>query len=364
MTYGSSLAVWDDAGILERELALYEEHAKHNVRTLIVSYGGERDLELARRFPFLDVVCNRWMLHPRVYRTLLPLVHCKKLRTANVFKTNQMYGAHVADRCATFAGRPLVIRQGYGYYDLIAAQSGPHSSDAQAALAYEKKYFPRAKALIFTTDSAARAACERYSLDPKKLFVVPNYVIAANWTPAFEAPPPRDKIVVAYFGRLAPQKNLETLVSAAVGLPVNILLIGDGPDRDKIQRRARELDVACEIKARVAQQELPALLAGCDIFALTSHVEGHPKALIEAMAFGMPVVAADSPGIGEHIIDGETGRLCPPTPEGVRAALKELIDSRDLRARFGREARTQALAQYSLPNIASRERDILNSLVE
>ncbi len=364
LTYGNSLAVWREAGILERELALYEEHARHGVRSIIVSFGDGRDVEIARRFPFITLVCNRWNLHPRLYAALLPFLYKKILSAAQVVKTNQMYGAHVAYRCAKAAMRPIVIRQGYGYHDFALAHHGADSGEAATAFKYEQKYLRLADGLIFTTEQAAVAAYQRHALDRDRIFVVPNYIVPEAWSPAFVPAASHENFVVAYFGRLVPQKNLESFIAAAAGLPVRLLLLGDGPEKERLRNLAKQRAVACEFRERVPQAELRAVLSDCDVFVLPSHIEGHPKALIEAMAFGMPVIGADSPGIREHIVDGETGLLCAPTPDGIRRALTKALESSELRKKIGSEGRARSLERYSLAAIAKHEREILQTIIE
>ena len=115
MTFGGSLDIWRRAGILERELALYANHAAEGVEIVLVSYGGLEELEIASDFPFVRVLCNRFRLHPRIYNEMLPWLHRKALEDVDLIKTNQLPGARQAIRAARLVNCPVVVRQGYGF---------------------------------------------------------------------------------------------------------------------------------------------------------------------------------------------------------------------------------------------------------
>ena len=86
---------------------------------------------------------------------------------------------------------------------------------------------------------------------------------------------------------------------------------------------------------RLRNEEIPTVLARSAAYVMPSEWEGHPKALIEAMASGTPVIGADRPGIRNVITDGETGLVCEPTERGLRDALIRLLAEPRLRARLG-----------------------------
>jgi glycosyltransferase involved in cell wall biosynthesis len=109
----------------------------------------------------------------------------------------------------------------------------------------------------------------------------------------------------------------------------------------------------------VPNSELPGYLNRAGLFILPSFYEGHPKALIEAMACGLPVIGADSPGIRELIRHGETGYLCGTEPESIREAIQDLLDSPTLSAQMGHHARQFVIENYSLDRIAELELALL-----
>jgi glycosyltransferase involved in cell wall biosynthesis len=97
------------------------------------------------------------------------------------------------------------------------------------------------------------------------------------------------------------------------------------------------------------RRDIPALLAGAHIACQPStYREGLPKSALEAMAAGKPLVATDIPGCREAVVDGETGFLVPPrNPAALAAALKQLIDSPEIRTRFGAAGRERAEQKFA-----------------
>jgi glycosyltransferase involved in cell wall biosynthesis len=110
----------------------------------------------------------------------------------------------------------------------------------------------------------------------------------------------------------------------------------------------------------VDHAELPRWLAGADAFVLPSFTEGHPKALIEAMASGLPCIASDCPGNRSLIRDGETGLLFDPSSAAALArALERALGDPALGRALGRRARTLVCEEYDLRRLVAAEIDLL-----
>ena len=92
---------------------------------------------------------------------------------------------------------------------------------------------------------------------------------------------------------------------------------------------------------------------------MPSLFEGHPKALIEAMACGTAVIGTNVDGIRNLIRHEETGLLCLPTVEGVRSALQRLLADEHLLKQLGRKARAAVEQEYGLNQVVSRELSVL-----
>jgi glycosyltransferase involved in cell wall biosynthesis len=128
----------------------------------------------------------------------------------------------------------------------------------------------------------------------------------------------------------------------------HLVLIGEGPERDKIQQEIARQGVGQHIHLLGLRTDVPRLLAGADGFLLTSISEGIPLTVIEAMAAGLPVVGTRVGGMSEVVEEGVTGLLCPAGDDKALAReLVRLADNPDLRAQLGEAGRQRAHARFS-----------------
>ena len=134
---------------------------------------------------------------------------------------------------------------------------------------------------------------------------------------------------VAYLGRLAPQKDVGTLLEAFARLPAGaqLLVVGDGPDRPAmLQRRAQRFGSRVQFTGFVPHVQVPAVLRHVDMLVLPSRYEDLSSALIEAMAAGLPVVATRVGGTADLVHDGVNGLLVAPRdPAALAAAISRVL---------------------------------------
>ena len=211
--------------------------------------------------------------------------------------------------------------------------------------------------------SAAIAAelARDYRWPAEKIAVVRNAVELAR----FEGPPGpglRDELgaaeapLVLTAARLSDQKGLPTLLEAAARLPGAVFaLAGDGPEETALRRLAERLGIADRVRFLGRRDDVPALLAACDVFALPSLYEGSSLALLEAMAARRAVVSSAIPGTDELIDDGRTGLLVPPgDPEALAAALRRLLSSVELRESIAAAGRERVEREFGSAATARR----------
>ena len=138
--------------------------------------------------------------------------------------------------------------------------------------------------------------------------------------------------VILSAGRLAPEKNHETLLAAFAQVvrsrPARLVIIGEGPERAPLLARAKELDVVQFVDFPGFQPNPYPFMKNADLFVLSSIYEGLPLVLIEALACGTPVVSTDCPsGPREVLEDGKWGRLVPVgDPEAMAQAILKSLD--------------------------------------
>ncbi len=162
---------------------------------------------------------------------------------------------------------------------------------------------------------------------------------------------PGDTWRISWAGRLAPEKGLGTLLRAvtlllATGRDVQLMLLGDGPERPRLEAQANILGITEAIRWEGYmgdQEQYLAALRESDLFVLPSLSEGVPKVLLEAMACGVPVIASAVGGIPALLGDGQRGRLVRPDDEvELAAVIRSLLDDPAARQRLRRDGLTWA----------------------
>ena len=314
MTRNMSLEAWERNGSLGRETAFHRTIQPKLGAITLVTFGGREDIAIgAEALPGIEIVCNRMNMPATWYQRYLKHFWARKKLAGRttIVRTNQMPGASLAADIAVAGGACFLSRLGYLHSFNIEQRTGQASAAAERARNEERYTVERADHVVVTTARIRKMMIERYAIAPSMISIVPNYVDGALFCPRLEEVregPPR----LLYIGRLEAEKNPLMLIEAASRLetPVEVVMIGDGPARAELETRAAELGVVLDLVGMLPNAELPEHIHAADVFALASNYEGHPKALIEAMACGKAVVGVDVPGIRDVIRHGENGLLC------------------------------------------------------
>ncbi len=146
------------------------------------------------------------------------------------------------------------------------------------------------------------------------------------------------------------------------GHDVHLLLFGDGPQYERLRRFAAQANVAHRVHFLGRRPDAPRWLPLCELLWAPGSEGGHPRGILEAMAAGVPVIAADAPQMRELIVPGESGFLIP---EGDRAGLARyahrLFEDEAARQRIGLAARQRALSQFSEEAMVARYIDLYSA---
>ena len=236
---------------------------------------------------------------------------------------------------------------------------GVDSPEAVHAREIEEHVFKNAHRVVVTTHRMKSDVCSRMPEVVDRIRVLPNYVDTQLFKPKAG---PKERCSVVYVGRISREKNLESLVRAIEPLPATLKIIGEGLLRAELQQRYASLNGRIIWEGNCPHRDLPRHLNRSGIFVLPSLYEGHPKVLIEAMACGLPIIGARSPGIEELIVNGKTGLLCGTEPESIQDALEELLWDEALCTRLGENARNYVLERFALHTIAEAEASLLREV--
>lgn len=232
----------------------------------------------------------------------------------------------------------------------------------------------RAAANIAVSESVRGRLATAAAVPPDSIDVVPNGIPvppAARLADAIQARQVRHggtgtgawpKLI--FVGRLVEVKGLDTLIAAAAGLVESfpracVQLVGDGHLEAGLRAEVARRGLTQNFDFRGFVPDVAPLLAEADVMVSPSRVEGLPLAVLEGMAWGLPIVATDIPGHRDLISGSETGLLVPPdTPAALADAVRATLADWPAAAARGRAARDLAEADYGVARMALRHREI------
>lgn len=170
--------------------------------------------------------------------------------------------------------------------------------------------------------------------------------------------------VVGTVSRLVPLKRVDDLLRAvALARPerpgLRLVIVGDGPRRAALESEAERLGLGGAARFLGERADVPELLAAMNVFVHPSESEGHPNAVLEAMASGLPVIAAAIPGIDELIRHGETGVLVPPGDvAGLAGAIRDLVDRPEAAIELGAAGQALIARHFDVTTMVQRFEEV------
>jgi glycosyltransferase involved in cell wall biosynthesis len=174
--------------------------------------------------------------------------------------------------------------------------------------------------------------------------------------------------VVGNVAALTSHKDHATLVGAMAKLrtrlpEARLVVAGEGELRPALEALARELGLADRIVFTGFRRDLDRILPALSVFCLSSHLEGLGTSVLDAMCFGLPVVATAAGGIPEAVEDGVTGRVVPPRePAALSAALADVLVDEERRRALGRAGRQRFLQRFTADRMVEETLHVLEEV--
>jgi glycosyltransferase involved in cell wall biosynthesis len=180
---------------------------------------------------------------------------------------------------------------------------------------------------------------------------------------------PDGRFAVGWVGRMTAVKRGEDVLEGFKllrdrGVDATLCLVGDGPDRPQLERRAHELGIVRDTLFLGYQEDVAPLYAAFDALVLPSGNEGTPVSVIEALAAGRPVVAARVGGVPDVVRDGEDGFLVRPgATDELAERLSRLAADPALRERLGAAGRARVVPRYAVDRLVDDVDRLYRSLL-
>ncbi len=312
---------------------------------------GKFDIPGARVIPF-DI--PRTLSPVGIARLFTKLVgHLRSTRYTIVHTHNSITGA--VGRLAARATRvPLVIHTTHGFHfheAMPARQRLPYVA--------AERWLARCCDLLLCQNREEIADIRRFGLRPRQgVCHVGNGIDLRQFAPRAALPENRRPTLLCV-GRLEAVKNHAMLFQALEKIrsrhDVLLQLVGDGPDRDQLAAALAARGLTDAVEFLGYRYDIPELTAAADVVVLTSVKEGIPRALMQAAAVGVPVVATDVKGTREVVVNGRTGFLVPlGDADGFAERTIRLLDSADLRRDFGKNAVAHARREFDEVQVVQR----------
>lgn len=295
----------------------------------------------------------RHTLAPGDFLVLGRLVRLIRRERFTVVHTHSAKGGFLGRIAAGLCRTPVVVHTFHGL------SFHPYMSRSRRTLyrGLERVTRRLAHRFLAVAPRVAQEAVEQRLAPPGRVEVVPSAVRLADIPETFEPDArallgfPREAPLVGTVGRIDTQKDPLTFVRMAAAIRVEhpdtgFVMIGDGPLASEVQRLAAELGV--EVTLTGERSDADRLVAGLDVFVITSRYEGLGRALTEALAAARPVVATAVNGVPDLVEHGATGLLVTPDDPGSAArAVGWLLDHPREAAEMGRQGGLRVRATFA-----------------
>jgi len=230
---------------------------------------------------------------------------------------------------------------------------------------------PLTDRVVCVSQQVADFAVQEVGIPQHKIVVIPNGInlrefdrLPAKQQARAALELPYDRALIGTVARLDPVKRLDVLLQAMASVKsVGAVIIGDGPERARLEALRKQLGLVERVRFVGQQSNVPEWLAAMDLFVLSSDWEGMSNALLEAMAASLPVVATAVGGTS-GVVDGVTGLLVPPRdPDALAKAIIALLQDRERAEAMGRAGRERVERYFSVERMVQQTEALYEELI-
>lgn len=299
-------------------------------------------------------------------RTSISLARALRRARVDLVHFADVYAAHRSSLGALLAGVPAIshVRNSF--------PEKPSLRDRSFLLPIRKFVFVSADSrdMFGHPVRPSRAALLYDGIDPTMPAAGANRSVREELSIAHDAP------IIGMVARIAPQKDYPTLIRAAAILvkthpAVRFLIVGQHSGVETyakhytmVRHLIDEMGLGAHFIFTDHRSDVDRFIAAMDVCVLSTHQEGLPLVILEAMAQAKPFVATSVGGVPEIVLDGETGLLVPPAdPQALARALARLLSDPVLADRLGKGGRRMVEGEFSLASFAARGRALYRSLL-
>ncbi len=373
-TFPLSLKDWEKAGILKREIQLYNQISnKHNINYKILTYGDDSDLEFQKLLGKNKIIPsyiklkkpNNYFLQI-LHSFLIPIYLKKEFVDADFIQTNQFWGCWLAIFAKIFYKKKFILRSGFEFYDFHKKHYNFHKkSFIYYIYTVILKFFAffayrMANSIIITTDLGAEFIHKTFKINYSKINVIPNFINTEIFKRLTQIKR-NDRLL--FIGRLRGQKGIELLFDSIKDLNIGIDIIGGGKGnlRKKYEALAQDLKIEAKFYSNIPNNELVKYYNECNIFVLCSTYEGNPKTLLEAMSCECAIICSNVDGI-KNIAKPENSIMIDLNSSELTNAINILRYDESKKLELGKEARKYILNNNKIDIVVDKFYQVYNKL--
>ena len=345
------------------ELARSLNRTKFDVMLACFQKNGHLLGELPSDLPCPDVYPLKGFLSAScVHQSVRFLRFLRGIRP-HVVQCFDFYSNVFAIPIARFAGVPVIVG---------ARRNGVLKTPGQ--LLVQRWCYRLASGVVANAGAIKEILVNDEGLQPRRVWVIHNGVDLSRFDSS-QRPSSADSgrswcdLRIGVVANLRPEKGHLVFLHAAQHLAglypsARFIIAGDGPMKGLIASRIRELSLSKRVQLLGFVRDIPSFLRNLDIVVLPSSSEAFPNAVQEAMAASLPVVATDTGGTRELVIDGETGFLVSPNDSSALAdCIGRLCSDREMCLKMGEAGRRRVAEQFTADRMARRFEDLYLELL-
>jgi glycosyltransferase involved in cell wall biosynthesis len=354
---GGSLENWRTVGQDKRVVDYYlNRYAKKFDKVYFFSYAdiNEKRKDLAEN---VIIVPNKHRIPFSIYGPMIPFLHKNLINDCDVFRVFHISGTPSSIITRLFFKKPYVVTYGYVWPKDIW---------------FNKKYLEYFMSLpielfglklakkVFVTISDTFDHVKKY-INNEKIVKIPNGVDIDIFKPK-KIKRGKEKRVV-YVGRLEEAKNLSNLIKAVALVDKNIELVfvcNEDPMRERFREEAKRVGINLIIKGIIPNEEVVDEVNKADIFAFVPFFAGHPKALTEGMACGVPCLATDVRGVKE-VMNDKIAVICNTAAEDIGDKIRWILEHPKESEQISKNAVKFVHEHYSIEKLMEKEIKVLKS---
>ena len=359
-SYKNSFSSWEKAGILEREMELFERlNQKYQINFIFFSYNSLDETKYLKLFDSIQIINLNTLFNSSnsisFFKTLLIPFKIKKLNlNIDLIHQNQLNGSWVSIITKLILKKPLLIRTGYDMHQ-FAIDEEKHTLKI-----FLYKLLTRVSVSFadkFTVSS--KTDLKKFKNSKKNIILLRNWSNSLN-NIEFKDRPTNEILSV---GRLVDQKNYKKLILDFKNTyeEYRLVIVGEGEKKEELQYLAKQNNVNVVFKGKIKNSELKEFYQKFKFFISCSKFEGNPKALIEAMGAGCVVLTSNISNHSEIIEQNINGILFDINNSNVKNVFINSIKLDIEKISFAASAKIKE--EYHFDKICDTVNDIYNLLV-